>query len=499
MCNIRTKPDAGVVLMTGLSFYTLSTDELKFELWTRLGPFQEGKGSYDGWDLIATGTVRGMGAGMYTPIPDELFTPTSIPGGGGDGGTRAFYISLEDKDLIYKIGVGEGSDAAVQEENADLEVWEGESVLGHPMPPLEESFRYRFPRAFLGSIKYDRMPCKPYSAYGKVMSLPCPAIPTASPTTTLAPSVAPTRMPVREPTSEPTVSMSPVDLPTLAPITPPPSKSPTTSAPTMSPVVPMRVNVVSLIRNTPRRSMIGREAEKFVEIMTTFLSKHTEKSMDLEGVDLWHHKPVMVDAGIFAEGSARRRTNNKKAKDAKEEDTSEEVPAVEITMILRINDSTLPESLLGNYAAIQIDENQEELLLLLKEMSVFYSYFKNMDSITSHSIDYVTDPPTLQPTVVQPEVTPLSAEDNVSADQPNIIIFVGVGVAIIWCVLTVCGLLYLTRRRAAMRRDHAMNELLRQETVNPMERNGSAKSSIRDEEDPHLGNKDAKVGAMSSE
>ena len=138
--NIRTKDTSGVVLMTGFDFYTESTDDVRYELWTRPGSFKDHKGAYEGWDLAASGTVRGRGIGRYTALPEEEFDPVSIMGGGGEGGTRAFYLTLETKELVYKIGEGTTSDAAVQIETEDIEIWEGESVLDYPFPPVSFCF-----------------------------------------------------------------------------------------------------------------------------------------------------------------------------------------------------------------------------------------------------------------------------------------------------------------------------------------------------------------------
>ena len=134
--NIRTKEDGGVIVINGFDFYTDSTELVNYELWTRMGSFKDHKGTYEGWDLIAGGSIKGKGIGRYTSIPDDMFTPASIPGGGGVGGTRAFYLTLDTKALVYKIGEGVTSDAFVQYENEDVEVWEGESVLSYPFPSV---------------------------------------------------------------------------------------------------------------------------------------------------------------------------------------------------------------------------------------------------------------------------------------------------------------------------------------------------------------------------
>ena len=66
--NIRTKPNSGVVILTGFDFYTHSTADVTFELWTRLGSFKEHRGTYDGWDLIASGTTKGRGIGQHRRV-----------------------------------------------------------------------------------------------------------------------------------------------------------------------------------------------------------------------------------------------------------------------------------------------------------------------------------------------------------------------------------------------------------------------------------------------
>ena len=120
-------------MVNGFDFYTESVEDVNFELWSRDSGFQDYKGIYDGWDLIAEGSVKGRGIGRYTTIPEEFFTPVHIS---GDGGTRAFYLTLTDKQLVYKVGTGSGSDAEIQMMNEDIEIWEGESVLSYPFPSV---------------------------------------------------------------------------------------------------------------------------------------------------------------------------------------------------------------------------------------------------------------------------------------------------------------------------------------------------------------------------
>lgn len=120
---MRSKPDAGVTLITGIDFYTHSTEDVTIYLYTRLGNFQDYKGSLDGWELIAEGNVRGRGVGRYTSIPEEIFTPVDIP---GRGNVRAFYLTMSSINLVYQTAEGTASDSEVQVETPDVEVWEGE-------------------------------------------------------------------------------------------------------------------------------------------------------------------------------------------------------------------------------------------------------------------------------------------------------------------------------------------------------------------------------------
>jgi len=528
--NLRTKPTSPVVQITSLEFYTESTQSVNYEVWTREGSFKDFKGSYEGWTLIAEGSVEGRGLGRYTQIPDDTFTPVSIRGGGGEDGTRAFYITLDSKELIYKLGNGPDSDVDVHASSAELEVYEGEGVLTYPFPAVAEISYYRYPRQYLGTIHYDRLPCKPYSVFGHVMDLPCPDMPTSSPTppqpTRNPVTPPPSTSPVTEPPMTPApiiagVTLSPIPptmVPTLTPtISSVPSASPTTQSPTSSPIVPMRAYIVSIFRNAPERDMTSREIEKFLEITTEFLRRHTQSSMVIEGVEIWHQKLTLADAkegsvtweeeeeeeeeedgeaeqedlnvfpvdegeqttGMSMSPSIRRRLNDKKnfSKGQLKHEQKVDVPkvtAVEITLIIKISVSTLPENLLGNMAAVAMNENQVELLSLLNEQAAFYTYFKHMDGIQSNSVDFVTKAPTLSPTTYQFFLSNQVIETDVEtvpeeSEGSKFMVFVGLGVAALWCCLTGISLTYLYKVRARMNEENELKELLSQEKVNPLD------------------------------
>jgi len=513
--NIRTRPSSGVILLTGFDFYTLTTDEVTFELWTRLGSFKGHKGTYDGWDLVASGTVKGRGIGRYTSIPEELYTPVSIPSGGGETGTRAFYLTLKSNQLVYKLGEVQEDSVAVSDSRyhaytEDLDIWEGEGILWYPFPDPSEVIYYRMPRQYLGAIYYNRLPCRPFSMYGTVNELPCPLVPTGAPTVppptkspntqppSSSPVVAPTKIPSREPTSNPLsgqtpAPVEPTEFPTVSPTeSKEPTLAPTTTQPTMSPVIPMRANVVTTLRNVPERSMTPREEEKYVDIMKTFLKRHTESSMVLDGIDLWHQELVFMDAkeGYVAvvddseEGGENEAQSPQVARGAsrhlqrrkKPPEPIPQVSAMAITLILRISISNLPINLLGNMASVAIREHEQELLDLLREQQAFYTFFKTADGVSSRVIDDVTHAPSKRPTTFPHMVATqaaLEAEALSSGEEEvdsgvGFGVIVGLGIGLLWCCLTLISGVFLIGARGEMEEERDMENLLKAEKANPL-------------------------------
>ena len=326
-------------------------------------------------------------------------------------------------------------------------------MLFYPFPDPTEPLFYRKPRSFLGTIYYDRLPCKPFGVYGPVYELPCPLVPTGN--------LVPTSNPSRPPPSTSPVTQEPAGNPTGSPTgilfveqTPPPVNPPTnpptimvvptflpaTSEPTMSPRVPMRAYIITTLRNVPARDMMSRESEKYVEILTAFLKMHTVDTMVLEGIDVWHSqltevnsKEVNVIANSADDGNAINdmedadesggALSEEKEEEEEEEEqedaapssqaafkkrsiwerrlTTEVIPqvtAMEVTLVLRITFANLPSNLLGSMASVAIQENEQELIHLLHQQQAFYTFFKLVDGVRSMVIDQVTPPPTDRPT-----------------------------------------------------------------------------------------------------
>jgi len=244
--NVRTKAEVGAVLVKGMDFYTDKFGSVNYELWTRPGTFIGYRGRYAGWELIATGSIKGKGAGELTSIPEEDFTEVSINGGGSNQGTRAFYITLNSKDLVYQAPDQGGSlaskaDVNVHDETDEIEIYDGEAILAYPFPPQSQSYMYRAPRKFVGTIYYDRLPCRPLSAFGIIRELPCPkgVVPTASPTI----------FATKEPSIEPTTAA-----PTLTPVSDEPTNK-VTQSPAAAPQAPSKG-----IPSSPSSSSFGQPA-----------------------------------------------------------------------------------------------------------------------------------------------------------------------------------------------------------------------------------------------
>jgi hypothetical protein len=209
--------------------------------------------------------------------------------------------------------------------------------------------------------------------------------------------------------------------------------------------------------------MNEREEEKLKEILLPFLQKFTEDSMAIEAIDLWPQKWVLETDLVTAKGKgAATSRNNNRRKD-------EELPQVyslEVTVIMSISYSFLPPNLLGSMAAETVDDNQELLLGLLRGQNSFYAYFKEMDSIDSVAIEGVTIPPTQSPITQAQALEEATIASEISEEAPsgnNFAVFVGVGVAALWCCLTAISVTYVLKMRGEMEEMRDMENLLAQE------------------------------------
>jgi len=425
-----------------------------------------------------------------------MFTQVSIPGGGGDKGTRAFYLTLTTINLVYKLGTGGfAPDTKYHHDSPDIEIWEGEGVLFYPFPDPAQAYFYRSPRQYLGAIYYDILPCKPFSTYGPVMELPCPNVPTGSPTLPM-----PTKSPETEPpTLTPTTAapatgspvtpapMSPTESPTIEPTSSrSPTYEPTTPAPSDAPVIPIRANMITILRNVPERDLTPRELEKFLEIALTFLRRHTEDSMSIEGLELYHQKLVKVDAKSCGAITTQVASSQKQArasttvgettkKSLQKESSKCQVWGMEVTLIAKVSFAFLPHNLLGSMAAVAFEEHEQEFLDLLHEQQAFYTFFKIMDGVSAIGVETLTPPPTESPTTYAYflERQKVLVEENVTITEETDAglgfgVFVGLGIGFLWCCLTAISIAYLMNARGEMEEQRDLENLLNAEKADPV-------------------------------
>ncbi|KAL3817796.1 hypothetical protein ACHAXA_005829 [Cyclostephanos tholiformis] len=197
--EIGTPRYGNTIMLTSISFVTLHTGKLEYEIYTKLGSFEKYLGNYASFDLIASGQVNGMGSSKYTRVLDN---DTIVEGGNeslsyvgfrpvyvlGDGGKRSFYITITKRfvaddgsaiPLLFSPPIDgiEGSyDYALVDSNSELEVYEGDGILEYPWPRVTgemegDDVYYRRPRGFFGSFEYNRVPCYPTMNF---TGWPCP-------------------------------------------------------------------------------------------------------------------------------------------------------------------------------------------------------------------------------------------------------------------------------------------------------------------------------------
>jgi hypothetical protein len=203
--NIQTSSSSSAVSIVQLDFLTSSASNLDYELYSTLGSYEGIKGMYGRWILIKKGVVVGNGLGGLTSIELDDGIPMD-----GKGSSRAFYLTLSSPDLIYRLSstttatTGNNNEMMLQLSTDELQLYEGESVHAFPFPESDAPNAYSPQAQFVGAIRYDTAPCKPFEVHGYVDTLPCPVIPTVSPVpsteapTTLAPTIS--RVPSWAPT-----------------------------------------------------------------------------------------------------------------------------------------------------------------------------------------------------------------------------------------------------------------------------------------------------------
>lgn len=98
--NMRTTSESPAIIVVGLDFLTASTETVKFELFSSMGSYVQSKGKFGNWNMVGKGAITGQGMGRLTSITPDLIDPLPID---GQGATRAFYLTLNTEDLMFRI------------------------------------------------------------------------------------------------------------------------------------------------------------------------------------------------------------------------------------------------------------------------------------------------------------------------------------------------------------------------------------------------------------
>jgi hypothetical protein len=272
--------------------------------------------------------------------------------------------------------------------------------------------------------------------------------------------------------------------------------------------------MITILRNVPERDLTPRELEKFIEIALTFLRRHTEDSMSVEGLELYHQKLMKVDAASCGAVTTDASSSKQQArasmtvgettkKSLKNEDSKCQVWGMELTLIVKVSFAFLPNSLLGNLAAVAFEEHEQEFLDLLHEQQAFYTFFKVMDGISAVGIQELTPPPTESPTTYAYflENQPVVVDENATITEETDTglgfgLFVGIGIGFLWCCLTAISIAYLMNARGEMEESRDLENLLNAEKADPV---AAAAATGDDEKDDVLRKKSDRYDTSSND
>ena len=382
-------------------------------------------------------------------------------GGEANGGIRAFYITLTTNDLIYRQAKtdddtreNDDPDTRVHDSSPEIEMYEGEAVLNYPFPnPVTESYFYRSPMEFVGVLHYDREPGRTGSP-----TILTTGVPSAMPTTGKPSTDMPTYDFFDDDLAPPPSSsgsssssgfgvgfgtgfvnnnnnnnnegddkeeeegeVSDDEEETSDGTNAPTSSHQPSSPPTSPPNAVFKANIVMTLRfdkdGQTSRIMFKEEVEALLFSLTTFFNDRVENTMTLEGLGLFSQEFVLVStvrdsseyiqednkALAAAMGTVAVDKQKKKKKIRRQQrrrrrvQEDGKVNALQLQVVLRVIEASLPNDVLGNLAAITIRDDEEALLKILEVLSGPYPYFDSVTGVDVNAIDELIRPPTEAP------------------------------------------------------------------------------------------------------
>ncbi|KAL7471902.1 hypothetical protein ACHAXS_012218 [Conticribra weissflogii] len=237
------------------------------------------------------------------------------------------------------------------------------------------------------------------------------------------------------------------------------------------------------LQNVPDIVMNDREIVKYQQVLLNYLLKQSTLSavmVDVLSVEVWHQELphlkeiAKVKDTVVSSTSKKYRTKARKLQNVIDsisysssafQNLSKDPSLinVEITTIVRSSNTKLPPDVASILILNVIASANSTFVDDLRNQQAFYSYFKNIDGVTVNLIEEATLPPTVAPTTYEQFLSRQAAENGPEGRRParrfNIVVATGLGIAALWCLLTLCSLSYLRNARNKMKNDKMLNSL----------------------------------------
>lgn len=485
--KVRSKVDESIRI-TGFEFYTTPTDDsnLYYELYTREGGFWETEddgldggtvmGGLDTYELISQGLTRGSGncnetfqdIALYCTlavVPDQGFIQSQWTIS-EKLSSRTFYITLTSKNLVAQGSTPvpqQRADERVVASTPELELYEGIGTKTYPFSSNAEYY-YDTPLGFIGKIHYND------DSQLLVPGAPPPQQqPTQPPTSIASPTPKPTQSPTlmgTSPTQKPTRPKCRPGRPCLTPPAPDTGES-VTSVPTTSPT--MTIRTIVYIENTPERAMGTRDISKYIEVMKNFL----DQSTSLKNNDVTTQKITVFNNDLIEEPDKKKKagrsggSNLRKNRLLSNDNTNaidtysyyhneiggSHIPKIYPAIFVQtefVVMTALPYDVAAFYLWNEFRTNEEELVTQFHDNSLFVSYFRDIQNVTVQMVNELIAP-TAAPTKYVENTTIIDSENSAQQDFGDIWLYLGITLAVVWCILTCCALRHILKHRRNQR------------------------------------------------
>lgn len=498
--NVRSKDNG--VQFTGFELYTTSADEnFYYELYTRTGDYwpidnDNAVGGIETFDLLSQGLTKGStncsqevdeGTALYCTlavVPKQAFLPSQWPISEKNQ-WRTFYITLSSQNLVVRnsnsITQPAASERVVVSSTPDLDLFEGIGTKTYPYSTSPDYYLER-PMGFIGKIHYSVVNADDQPQ----LAPPTPSSPSSPPpavTTQQPPTTTP------QPTATPIIP-STVASPTMKPTRPkcrPGRPCPTESQPDAGATIIMPtskpitiIQTIVYIENTPPRALNAREISKYIEVMQSFLDQST--SLEDNGVTTLNitvvnddliQEPKQKGKGGSRKGSGYLRKNtpltngiNTTASYAyyHNEVGGNYIPKIYPAIFVQTTFEViteLPYDVAAFYLWNEFRTNEEELISLFHDNSLFVSYFREITNVTVQVVNELIAP-TASPTKFIDNTTIVESENSVEPERANIWMYLGITIGVVWLVLTCCSFRQIINHRRSQRYRQDLRRLTRQ-------------------------------------